>query len=219
MKSGLWRWVIVFVFVVLVAPVLAPQLLAFPHRTQIAAHVVYSVKPFSPHLAEIVAEADDLVARSPSGSFREPNQPIFLTDGGWRWFWLAGTAQRAFAVTRPLNEAIIVNRSSPSSGKVLNGRVVGGQRSLSGVIAHEMTHGSIRAHFGVIADFRYPADLREGYCDYVAGSGSLTDEQAQALIKQGVNHPALPYWRGRKRVERELAKPGSTIEHLFGRWK
>jgi hypothetical protein len=197
---------------------MAPQLLAFPHRIQVGLHTVYSVKPLTPQIVEIVAEADTKVAKSPSGGFREPNQPIFLTDGGWRWTWLAGTAQGSFALTRLVNEAIVVNHASLASDRVFNGKSIGGERSLSGAIAHEMTHGSIRAHFGITADFRFPADLREGYCDFVDGSGSLTDDQARKLIEQGIDHPALPYWRGRKRVKLELAKPGADIDKLFLDW-
>jgi len=78
-----------------------------------------------------------------------------------------------------------------------------------------MTHTAIRKHFGLFADRRYPTWLREGYCDYVAGGGSLTDAEAAALIKFDPRHAALVYWRGRKRVETELNQLGGSVDALF----
>lgn len=201
-----------------ISPIAAPALLAFPYSQRVGEHHIYSTKPITPQLRAEVIEADRLVAASISGGFRKPDQSIFLTDGGWRWVWLANRAKGAFAITRAINDAVLVNRSDDRSNQVFNGAKVAGQRSLSGVIAHEMTHGAIRAHFGLASDLIYPAELREGYCDYVAGGGSLSDEEAKRFIADGQSHPALPYWKGRKRVEAELANNGNSIDRLFDGW-
>src|SRR4051812_46957107 len=86
------RWfnrAIVAAAIVAGSPVVAPQLLAFPHSTTIGQHRVYSEAPIDPALARIVAAADARVARSPLGSARPLDQDIFLTraagvGGGWR---------------------------------------------------------------------------------------------------------------------------------------
>jgi hypothetical protein len=127
------------------------------------------------------------------------------------------TSRGAFAISRPGSEVIIVNRSNAAADAVFTPRRVGGKRALSATLAHEMTHGAIRRHFGILADWRYPAWLREGYCDYVAGGGSLTDAQAKALMESGTPHSALVYWRGRKRVESELQRNGGSVDGLFSR--
>lgn len=219
MKRQVLRWLAFAAMLTIVAPVVAPPLLALPYKERIGAHIVRSAEPITPAVREAVADADRRVAASPSGDYRAPDQPIFLTGGGWRWFWLAGTAQGGFAVTRAVNDAIVLNRTDGAAALVHNGAEIGGQRSLAGVIAHEMTHGSLRAHFGVTANFVYPAELREGYCDYVAGEGSLSDAEAQALQARGANHPALIYWSGRKRIEKEMARPGMTVERLLAEWQ
>ena len=155
-----------------------------------------------------------MAARSPIAE-RERDQPIFLTDGGWRWTWLAATSRSAFALTRPVIETIVVNRGDQNADLVYRAAAVGGKRSLTGTLAHEMTHGAIRDHFGTFADFRYPAWLREGYCDYVSGGGSLTDAEAAMLQRTDPGHAALPYWRGRKQVETELARNQGSVDALF----
>jgi hypothetical protein len=199
---------------VLASPIVAPQLLAFPHSAQIGRHPVYSEMPLTPQVARIVAAADALAAKSPIADHRA-NRPIILTSGGWRWTWLTLTSRGAMAITRPLTENIVVNRSDFAADAVIIGKEVGGRRTLSGTIAHEMTHGAIRRHFGLVADLRYPRWLREGYCDFVAGGGSLSDAQARRLIAAGSKHPALEYWRGRKRVAAILQRNGGSVDALF----
>ena len=205
--------------VVGLSPLAAPQLLAFPYAVTIGRHRVYSEAPIDPRLAQLVKAADATVTASPLGSARAANQPIFLTNGGWRWTWLTLQNRRAFAITRPLVETIIVNRSDVGGDVVENGRAIAGRRSLHGTLAHEMTHGLIRAHFGPGADATYPAELREGYCDYVAGGGSLSDADARKLEAQGRFVPALTYWRGRKKVEAALAANHGNVDALFAEWR
>lgn len=200
-------------------PLLAPQLLAFPYSTRINRHRVYSEAPIDPALTKIVANADAMVRNSALGSARPLNQSIFLTSGGWRWTWLALRSRMAFAISKPLLETIVVNRSNAAHDLVETGASIAGRRNLHGTLAHEMTHGTIRAHFGLSADWRYPAELTEGYCDYVAGGGSLTDAEAQALEASGKSVPALLYWRGRKKVEAQLAQNRGNVDALFAEWR
>ena len=209
-----WRAALATLALLLVSPIAAPQLLAFPYSGKLGAHPVYSEAPLTPELRRIVAVADALAAKSPI-AVRPADTPIFLTSGGWRWTWLTLTSRGAFAITRPLTENIVVNRSQGASDTVVNGAKIGGERSLSGTIAHEMTHKAIRRHVGLFADFKYPAWLREGYCDHVAGGGSLNDEDAWGLIAAGSNHPALEYWRGRRRVANILQRNGGSVDALF----
>ncbi len=198
----------------LVSPIAAPQLLAFPYSGQIGAHRVYSEAPVTPEVQRVVARADALASRSPI-AVQPADTPIFLTQGGWRWAWLTLNWRGTFAITRPLTENIVVNRSNAAADAVYNGGQSGGRRTLSGTIAHEMTHNAIRRRFGQLADFKYPIWLREGYCDYVAGGGSLSDEEARRLIAAGSKHPALEYWRGRKRVTAILQRNGGSVDALF----
>ena len=118
---------------------------------------------------------------------------------------------------RQINDTIIINRTDEAA-VVRNGATIGGQRSLAGVVAHEMTHGSLRARLGFAADLTYPQALREGYCDFVAQESSLSDAEALALQRRGAAHPALVYWSGRKRVAEAMARPGASVERLFAEW-
>lgn len=203
-------------FALLVAsPLRAPRLLAFPYEAQVGADRVYSSVPLKPTaLAAILGRANRLAAASPLASGTEGRE-IYLTDGDWRWKWLAATSGGAFAFTRAFSNAVIVNRADLAGDRVFNGAAMGGERPLSSVIAHEKCHGMVRRHFGVVREQTAPLWLREGYCDYVAGGSSLTDAQADQLEASGSRHPALPYVRGRQKVAALLAANGGSVDQLF----
>lgn len=202
-----------------VSPLVEPRLLAFPHAATVGADRVYSVRPLPPAaLAPILARANALTHASPLAAGPE-GRHIFLTDGGWRWTWLAGTSQGAFALTRPFPGAIIVNRADLARDRAYNGAAIAGTRTLSGVIAHEKCHGMTRRHFGLMRAESAPIWLREGYCDHVAGESSLTDAQAAALEAARQNHPAIPYLRGRQEVDALLAANGGNVDKLFNEAK
>ncbi len=189
-----------------------PEALAFPHYRQIGQTRVYAESPIPVAAAAMVlARSERLVRASPIAG-RSGSQRIFLTNGGWRWHLLAPGEPRGVAISRPFAETIVINRGDVAGDSIKAGV---GQRSLSGVIAHERTHGLIRAHFGALADWRYPAWLREGYCDLVAGGGTLSDADAAALKAQGRTMRALDYYNGRKRVEAILARNGCSVDRLF----
>ena len=198
----------------LATPQFAPQVLAFPYRAEVGRTAVYSETPIAPRIRTVLAGADRLRHASaidgPAYGHR-----LFLTDGGWRWHWLSFQAAGGFAQSRALSTAIVFNRSSAFEDRIFDGQAVGGERSLSGVIAHEQTHGLIRARYGLFADTLYPAWLREGYCDVVAGGGSLSDAEAATLERSEPSHPALLYYHGRKRVEALLRANGGSVDRVF----
>ena len=206
-----------FTLAVTASPLSAPRLLAFPYVLRVGADMVYSTVPLRPAtLGPILARADRLVHASPLASGAEGRE-IFLTGGGWRWNWLAGTSAGAFALTRPFSTSVIVNRADLARDHVYNEAAMGGTRSLSGVIAHEKCHGMVRRHFGALRERMAPAWLREGYCDYIAGGSSLTDAQADALETAGRYHPAIAYVRGRQKVAAMLATNGGSVDALFAK--
>lgn len=196
----------------IVAPAFYPPLLAFPHVAQSNGDTVYSAAPIDQAaLDRVTARANKLVATSPLAASAEPRK-IFLTDGGWRWMWLAANQSSSLAITRPLSEAIVINRSDPGADRM---KSAFGVRTLSSVIAHEKCHGLERRAFGLSSDFSKPNWLREGYCDHVAQESTLTEAQARQLRQAGQKPRALAYWQGRKKVEAALAANHNNVAALF----
>lgn len=199
----------------LAAPLVAPQLLVFPYRGETAIGPVWSERPVDPAaLNRIASRSRELLAKSSIATSRE-QRPIFLTDGGWRWLWLANAGAGGFALTRPITRAVVVNRADVGKDQVFNGAAIGGRRSLSAVLAHEFTHGTIRRRYGIFRTMLAPHWLIEGYADHVAQESSLTAADVTRLEARGETHPALAYYRGRKRVERVLHANGNNLDALF----
>ncbi|MEN9683598.1 MAG: hypothetical protein RIQ99_689 [Pseudomonadota bacterium] len=201
--------------VIVATPILAPQLLAFPYQAKIGSDHVWSTAPLlRPQLDQILQDANTRTQASPL-ALRTESRDIFLTDGGWRWLYLANTTHNSFALTRAFTNSVVINQFDPSTGVVSNGTGIGSKRGLAGVIAHEKCHGMVSRQFGRFVDVLKPQWLREGYCDYVAGESSLTAADVAALQAAGRSHPALPYYLGRQRVAATLAANGGNVERLF----
>ena len=208
---------IVSIVALLVAPAYVPELLFFPYSAQSGGHRVYSEAPIdAAALDRVTARSAAFVQDSPIAQPTEPRR-VFLTQGGWRWLWLTASSRKAFAISRRFGEAIVFNRTDLASDRVRNGGDIGGERSVSGVLAHEICHGMLRRHFGFTVDWSKPQWLREGYCDHVAQESSLTAIQVAELKAAGRKHPAIPYFEGRQRVSAELGRNGGNVDTLFAK--
>lgn len=218
-KRTLWVFaalLVVAAVIYLPASLFFPRMLFFPYRAMAGETPIYSSTPIPPEIDDVVARADARVRESAIFAPGVLRRPIFLTDGGARWRLLSLGAATGFGLNRPLGGNIVINRSSVAGDRVWNGSTVAGSRALAGVIAHERTHMLIRARFGLLADGRYPVWVREGYCDYVAGGGTLSDAEAARLRAAGSRSPALFYYDSRKRVEQTLRDNGGSVDALFG---
>ncbi|WP_375383202.1 hypothetical protein [uncultured Sphingomonas sp.] len=201
--------------VLLVGPMFVPEALAFPFHARVGGASVWSETTIPPAIVGVLARADALVRASPIDG-PVTGRRIFLTDGGWRWQWLAIGVSGAMGLTRSFSEAVIVNRSDVSTDRVTNGPGAANTRTLSGVIAHERTHGLIRARYGLVAERMMPMWLREGYPDYVARESSLSSESdVAALRRTDPTAPALAYHDARRRVAAALAANGGSVDRLF----
>ncbi len=198
----------------------APQILFWPHHAQLAGFDVYANAPISPQLASHLAAAKSRLQAQ--GNYDVPiRKKLFLTDGGWRWNLLALRSYRAFAISLPITEAIIVNQSDQPANRIsLSPKIhgVGGVRSLDGVIAHELTHGYLRKRFGYIKITTAPNWLIEGYCDYVANESSLNAADVAQLRARRQDHPALVYYDGRQKISTMIAQQHLTVEEIFARF-
>jgi len=211
MGPRVWRqWLILAAFAPFATIIMAPQVLAFPHRAQVGAWTIRSEAPIPSDITTVIGRAEALLATSPID--RPQPRNLFLTNGGWRWSVLALQSAGAFGLTRPINEAIIINRNDVAADLVFNDSAIGSRRTLSGTLAHEATHGLLRQHYGGIATWLMPTWQVEGYCDHVAQESTLYDATARRLIAAGEDHPALVYWQGRKRVAALLARSGGNVD-------
>lgn len=207
-------WLIALPVLFWVAILLSPKLLAFPFHANIGDKSVYSEAPLSAEINLVIDRSDALLRQSKIFS-QAHGKFIYLTNGGWRWRLLSFPGSPdAFGLTWPFIETIVINQSDIVADKVFSKAAKGRSRTLSGTIAHEQTHGLLRAHFGSALLFA-PKWKVEGYCDHIAQNSSLNDQQAATLEKTDRDHRALVYYHGRQRVAAILAKNGGSVDQLF----
>jgi hypothetical protein len=210
-------WISAVLFVIFAAVLLfriIPQILFWPYRATIGSHEVYSEIPIGPNLSTLIRSAENLQIRS---SIRPlvKSQSIFLTGGGLRWKLIAMQSSGAFATTIPLVENIFINKASIDQNEIKTGRIVGGIRPLDRVLAHEMAHSLLRSHFGLTGMVTKPSWFTEGYCDYVADNSSLTAQDVANLRMSQSSHPALPYYKGRLKIESLIEREHQTVDQIF----
>lgn len=193
----------------------APELLAWPHVAQHGRTRVYSDRPIPPEIQRVLARTDALLARTPIDR-PDLERRLFLTDGGWRWSLLTPGHGTAFALRRPWRDAVIVNRSDVVGDRVENGEPIGGRRTLSGILAHELTHVLVGHRYGELRAAFFPSWMAEGYADHVAQESSLSEADYRRLRADGADHPALDYYEGRRQVRLLLARVGGNPDALFG---
>ncbi|KLE33578.1 hypothetical protein AAW01_00795 [Aurantiacibacter gangjinensis] len=207
------EWVLYTAAFIFVSPLLAPQLLAFPYKAESEIGTVWSERPIDDAaLAQVSARTRNLLAESPIAESNE-TRPIFLTDGGWRWTWLANSSRGGFGLTRMASNAVVIGDTDLVNDTVTSH--AGNTRSLSSVLAHEFTHGILRRRYGRIAMATEEDWKVEGYAEHVAQETSLSAEDVERLEARGEDHPALVYYYGRERVEAELAANGGSVDDLF----
>lgn len=211
----IFTWGINLSLILLASPLLAPQLLAFPHQRTIGDTTIYSEHPIGPNMENILKRSDALLQKSAiySDSY---GRHIFLAQDGLRWNWLALSVRGGVGLTRAISpNTVIVNVADLEKDLTPSRGPIGKPRSLSGTIAHERTHQLIRGHFGVFKSYGFPTWKVEGYSDYVAQETMLSADDVALLKKQGKEHPGIVYAEGRQRVADILAKNGGSVDRLF----
>ncbi|WP_426027185.1 hypothetical protein [Brevundimonas sp. TWP2-3-4b2] len=198
----------------LIASVFHPPLLLFPHKRMVGATPVFSESPIPDEIEGVVGRADTLVRTSPLFTPDVLKRPVYLTNGGVRWRLLT-LGSTALALSRPVVETIVVNRSNVLKDQVWYSGDPVPARDLSGVIAHERTHTLIRQRFGSLSHHYYPTWVVEGYADYVSGWRSMSDETASQLIAEGRRTQGLFFYERSQRIERELEANGGSVDELF----
>ncbi len=213
-EQGPVRWIVFVLLLLAVTIIYAPQLLAFPYQQRIGAVTVYAECPIDPRIGSELARAEGLLRASPI--YTGPlDRSLFLTNGGWRWRFLAIQSPGAFAFRRPFSSAIVFNRSDGGEDRITNGRAIGGTRTLSGVIAHETTHIMIAKRLGELRSEMLPTWQQEGYADHIARESSLTDAEAARLRKTDPAAPALVYYDARQRVATALSAKRGSVDAFF----
>ena len=196
-----------------------PQVL-FAHELRYKNFTVYSRQPLPPSIYPVLDKVEAELSASPiNDTTLQPK--IFLTNSqklysllslyiGWNSFG------KGYPIL-PTNN-VFINEADVSRDLVFRKAATGSQRSLSGVIAHEITHLNIRRKFGYVRNITMPAWKKEGYAEYVAGGSTLDYETGSKLWKANPNDgTGYQYFRYYLSVKYLLENDKLSVQDLFTR--
>ncbi len=178
-----------------------PQAL-FAHSVTADGITVYSRAPLSP--AETAACLDHAHSLLQQTELAVPGRTerVFVCNSPALFRLFSPTTNQAFAYSVPLTDNVFVAQADFAHDTARSAAPIYNTRSLSAVIAHEITHGLIRHRLGWWRGTTLPAWVAEGYCDYVAQEGSFPDATGRRLLASGqsdLSH-SFQYYKYRQMV-------------------
>jgi hypothetical protein len=200
-------------------------LLSFPQALfgyEISHHnfTVYSREPLDPNVHAVLDRVEARLLGS--GIHDESLKPrIFISDSHGLYRLLSlNVGGNSFAkgyLALPTSN-IFVNKSDVAHDLVFRDAQADRQRSLSGVIAHEVTHLLVREKFGYMRNLMLPAWKQEGYSEYVAG-GTLLDYETgvRKWKEQPSNDAGYRYFKYYMLVKYLIDVRKLSVEDVFTR--
>ena len=196
-----------------------PQIL-FAHEVRYKNFTVYSRQPLDQSIYTVLDKVEAQLSASPiNDTTVEPK--IFLTNSQ-KLYSLPSLyiSWNSFGRGYPLlpTSNVFINEADVSRDLVFRKAATGSQRSLSGVISHEITHLHIRRKFGYLRNLTMPSWKKEGYAEYVAGGSTLDYESGVKLWKANPNDgTGYQYFKYFLTVKHLLETDKVTVEDLFNR--
>ena len=186
-----------------------PQVL-FAHSVTTQGITVYSRAPLPAETAACVDRAAALLRQSEL-SVPGRTEKVFVCDAPWLYRLFCPMGAEAFACSVPFTDDAFIASADFEHDVARSFAAEHNARSLSGVMAHEITHGLIRHHLGFIRGVRLPTWVAEGYCDYVARDSSFPAAEGRRLLvsDQIDPSPSFRYFRYRQMVRRLI-----DVDHL-----
>lgn len=191
-----------------------PQAL-FAYSTEHGKFRVYSRETLDESLVQVLDKAEEKLKVSPIYDAEE-RRDIYLTGGHGTYAFLSHKAYNSFANSVPFVNNIFINKTDVAADRVIMNRAFSNTRSLSGVVAHEVTHLFIRKRFGAITAWTFPTWKHEGYCEYIAGDTTITLEEGIRRWRErpddDTNYRFIKY---QLMVRHLLEREGVTVDELF----
>ena len=189
----------------------------FAYSTKHESFQVYAREPLGPELREVLDRAEARLKRSQIYDGTSTRH-VYLTNSFATYALLSHKAYWSFANNIPFVENVIINKSDLASDRVFTDRETNNTRSLSGVIAHEVTHLFIQERYGTARSISIPIWKKEGYCEYIAGDSTITLEEGIRLWRADPNDDTgYRFIRYHLMVRHLLENEGMSTDDLFTR--
>ncbi len=167
-----------------------PQVL-FAHSISADGVTLYSRTPLPPEAAECARRAAALIQQSEL-AVPGRHERIFVCNSPWL-FRLFKPKAGGFAFSVPLTDHVFIANGDFTADVARWSAPKYNTRSLSSVMAHEITHGLIRHRLGLVRGVLLADWVNEGYADYVAHESSFPEVEGLRHFMSGERHPSMSY--------------------------
>lgn len=169
---------------------LFPRVL-FAHSVTAEGITLYSRTSLPPEATACVRRAAALV-RQAELAVPGRSERVFVCNSPWLFQFFKPRAG-GFAYSVPLTDNVFIADGDFTNDVARWSAPKYNTRSLSCVMAHEITHGLIRHRLGLLRGILLPDWLDEGYADYVARESSFPEAEGLRRIVSGERHPSPAY--------------------------
>lgn len=166
-------------------------------------------------MGKILGDARQLLEKSQLNNLLK-HEKVFICDSPGLYRLFSPRASSSFAISVPVTDHVFIASADIEKGTAYRFGKNYRTRSLAGLIAHELTHGLIRRHAGLIAERRMPEWIKEGYCEYIAGEGSFPEVAGKRILISGENDPShsFRYFHYRMVVTYVMDELGMDFDHF-----
>lgn len=192
--------------------------LIFHHAMTVDGVTVHAREPLPAATRDRLRTAIDLLKKSELHVAGHAEN-IFICNSHTLFVALAPGHGDSFAYSLPITNNVFVHAADIDADVVRRAGPDYNTRSFSAVVAHEITHGMIRRHTGLLRGVALPAWIAEGYCDYVANESSFPEAEGRALLATGRTHPSrsFQYFTYRNVVRFQLEERHLSFDKLVDR--
>ena len=189
----------------------------FAYTANYERFTIYSREPIDPGIERVLDGAETRLRTSPIYD-GEISRRIYLTNGFGIYALLSNKAYKSFANSVPFINNVIIDKSNVAADLVFVNRPINNSRSLSGVVAHEITHLFIRQRYGTVRAILMPTWKNEGYCEYVAGDSTIPLDEGLRLWRENpTDDTDYRYTKYHAMIKYLLEKEHMTVDDLFTR--
>lgn len=189
-------------FLVYLIIFLFPQIV-FGNTVEYKSFTVYSHTIADKKIFVVLDSAESLISASEFRRIKPVKYNLYLCSSFFEYFLFAPTQSHAFACNNFLTGNIIISKSNISQNQVVRNDVENNLRTLSGTIAHEITHSILKKHVGFLQYIRLDTWKKEGYSDFIATESSLNFRNGLNLLcdSQYSPEPSFKYFKHRLYIE------------------
>jgi len=209
-------YIIIIAGLIFIGFILFPNLSFYRHHVNYKQFDVYSDIEINEAIYKVLDKAETKII---SSAIFDPelNYRIFISSGFKPYTIFCPSLKNAFAATYPIINNIFISKTEIENNLVFRNAKEDNERSLSSVIAHEVTHKLIENEIGMKGNRELATWKKEGYCEYISVDSKLDIKKGIKKIYLGDNlfSTSYDYLQYRIFVTYLLDIKGYTISSLI----